>query len=62
MTVPSVMNRFVAPFFMGLFMAACAASASPIASVILLAASAIAGYFSLPNSDQVIERLFDRMV
>ena len=62
MTIPRILNVYVAPFFMGLSMAACAASGEPISSVILLVAAGVAGYFSLPNGDQVIERIFDAIV
>ena len=59
MTVPRFLNIYVAPFFMGVCMAACAASGEPISSVILLVCAGFAGYFSLPNGDEVIERIWD---
>ena len=62
MTVPRILNVYIAPFFMGMCMAACGASGEPISSVILLVCAGVTGYFSLPNSDEVIERIWDTMV
>ena len=59
MTVARLLNAYIAPFFMGFSMAACAASGEPVSSVILLVIAGVAGYFSLPKSDVVIERIWE---
>ncbi len=59
MTVPRILNAYIAPFLMGFSMAAFATSGEPVSSVLLLVIAGAAGYFSLPKSDVVIERIWE---
>jgi hypothetical protein len=61
-SVPYLLNKFVAPFAMGFSTAAFAVSTSPVAIVILFAIAGVCGVFSLPNGDRMIERCFDALI
>jgi hypothetical protein len=61
-TVSYILNRYIAPFTMGLSMAAFSVSSDPVALVILFAIAMVAGAFSLPNGERMIERCFDALI
>jgi len=62
LTVPHLLNRYIAPFFMGVCMAATAAASGAVSAVILLCLAGLAGYFSLPGGEQRAARLFDSAI
>lgn len=57
-TIPYVVNRYVAPFLWGMLMAAAAASSDTVSIMILLTLGGVAAFFSMPRNEALIERLF----
>ncbi len=59
MTVQNVLHRFVAPFLMGVCMAAATVMPDMASMVTLLAAAGVYCFFSLPAGGRMIARLTD---
>ncbi len=59
MTVLNVLHRFVAPFLMGVCMAATTVMPDVASMVIPLTAAGVYGFFSLPAGGRVISWLTD---
>ena len=61
-SVSYVLNKYIAPFVMGFSTAAFSVTTDPVAILILFVIAIVAGLFSLPNGDRMIERCFDAVV